>query len=235
MIKRKRLGQHFLNSSTISKSIVYEAEISKNDVVYEVGTGLGILTPLLCEKAQKVISIDLDENLVRNAKVHLSDIENLVLKSGDGFKNTDPFTIFASNLPYSKSKHAIEWLAQTSFSHGVIMVQKEFADKLLAKSSKNRKAISIIASHAFEITVLSNVGKNNFSPPPKVDSVLLKIVKKNNLQKDLILTIHKIFSYRRKTVKNILKQFSIDTVVDKRVDDLSGDEIIAIANQILEK
>ena len=235
MIKRKQLGQHFLNSITIAKSIISDAEISKNDVVYEVGTGLGILTPLLCEKAQKVISIDLDENLVRNAKIKFFDIENLVLKSGDGFKNTDAFTIFTSNLPYSKSKDAVEWLAQTSFSHGVIMVQKEFADKLLAKSSKNRKAISIIATHAFEITMLSKVGKNNFSPPPKVDSVLLKIVKKNNLKKDLVLTIHKIFSYRRKTVKNILKQFNIETVIDKRVDDLSGDEIIAIANQILEK
>ena len=234
MIKRKQLGQHFLNSSAIAKSIISDAEISKNDVVYEVGTGLGILTPLLCERAQKVISIDLDENLVRNAKTKFSNIENLVLKSGDGFKNTDAFTIFASNLPYSKSKDAVEWLAQTSFSHGVIMVQKEFADKLLAKSSKNRKAISIIATHAFEITMLSKVGKNNFSPPPKVDSVLLKIVKKNNLKKDLIITIHKIFSYRRKTIKNILKQFNIETVIDKRVDDLSGDEIIAIAKQILE-
>ncbi|MDH3362035.1 MAG: ribose ABC transporter permease [Nitrosopumilus sp.] len=235
MIKRKQLGQHFLNSSTIAKSIISDAEISKNDIVYEVGTGLGILTPLLCEKAQKVISIDLDENLVRNAKIKFSNIENLILKSGDGFKNIDTFTIFISNLPYSKSKDAVEWLAQTSFSHGVIMVQKEFADKLLAKSSKNRKAISIIATHAFEITMLSKVGKNNFSPPPKVDSVLLKIVKKNNLKKDIILTIHKIFSYRRKTVKNILKQFNMETVIDKRIDDLSGDEIITIANQILEK
>ncbi|MCA9827392.1 MAG: ribose ABC transporter permease [Nitrosopumilus sp.] len=235
MIKRKQLGQHFLNSSTVAKSIISDAEISKQDIVYEVGTGLGILTPLLCEKAKKVISIDLDENLVRHAKIKFFDIENLILKSGDGFKNTDPFTIFVSNLPYSKSKDAIEWLAQTSFSHGVIMVQKEFADKLLAKSSKNRKAISIIATHAFEITMLSKVSRNNFSPPPKVDSVLLKIVKKNNLKKDLILTIHKIFSYRRKTVKNILKQFDIETVMDKRVDDLSGDEIITIATQILEK
>ena len=234
MIKRKQLGQHFLNSSTVAKSIISDAEISKHDIVYEIGTGLGILTSLLCEKAQKVISIDLDEHLVIRAKIKFSDIENLILKYGDGFKNTDPFTIFASNLPYSKSKDAIEWLAQTSFSHGIIMVQKEFADKLLAKSSKNRKAISIIANHAFEITMLSKVSKNNFSPPPKVDSVLLKIVKKNNLKKDLILTIHKIFSYRRKTVKNILKQFKIETVMDKRVDDLSGDEIIAIATQILE-
>jgi 16S rRNA (adenine1518-N6/adenine1519-N6)-dimethyltransferase len=114
------------------------------------------------------------------------------------------------------------------------MVQKEFAEKLLATASKKRKAISIIATHAFDITLVSKVGKNNFSPPPKIDSVILKIVKKNNLTKDLIQTINKIFSYRRKTIKNILKQFNKETSIDKRVDDLSGDEIINLANKILE-
>lgn len=235
MIKRKRLGQHFLTSNSIANSIVSEAKITKNDVVFEIGTGQGILTSLLCQKAKNVISVDLDEELIRNAKLKFSDIDNLVLKSGDGLEKKENFTIFVSNLPYSRSKDAIEWLAQTSFSHGVIMVQKEFADKLLATSSKQRKAISIIATSAFEITTLSKVGKNNFSPPPKIDSTILKIVKKNNLSKDLIQTINKIFSYRRKTVKNILKQFAKESTIDKRVDDLSGDEIINLANQILEK
>ena len=235
MIKRKRLGQHFLNSNSIAKLIVSEAKITKKDIVFELGTGLGILTPLLCSKANKVISVDADETLVRNAKITFSKIDNLVLKSGDGFKKKDSFSIFVSNLPYSRSKDAIEWLAQTPFSHGVIMVQKEFADKLLAKPSKNRKSISIIANYAFEIKPLSKVGKNNFSPPPKIDSVILKIIKKNTMSEDLIKVINKIFSYRRKTVKNILKQFNKETVIDKRVDDLSGDEIINLANQILEK
>ncbi len=235
MIKRKKLGQHFLNSNSIAKSIVSEAKITKNDVVFEIGIGQGILTPLLCQKAKKVISIDLDEMLVKDAKSKFSGIDNLVLKSGDGFKTKDVFTIFVSNLPYSRSKDAIEWLAQTSFSHGVIMVQKEFGDKLLAESSKQRKAISIIATNAFEITLISKVGKNNFTPPPKIDSIILKIVKKNNLKKDQIQTINKIFSYRRKTVKNILKQFNKESIIDKRVDDLSGDEIINLANKILEK
>ena len=234
MIKRKQLGQHFLNSNLIAKSIVSEAKITKRDIVFELGTGLGILTPLLCEKANKVISVDVDEKLVRNAKSAFSNIDNLILKSGDGFKKKDSFSIFVSSLPYSKSKDAIEWLAQTSFSHGVIMVQKEFADKLLANLSK-RKAISIIANHAFEIKKISKVGKNNFAPPPKVDSVILKIIQKNTMKKDLIQTINKIFSYRRKTIKNILKQFNKKTVIDKRIDDLSGDEIIQLANQILEK
>ena len=235
MIKRKLLGQHFLNSQNIAKSIVTEAKITKNDVVFELGTGLGVLTPLLCEQAKKVISVDADEKLVRFAKSKFSKIDNLVLKSGDGFKTQDIFSIFVSNLPYSRSKDAIEWLAQSTFSHGVIMVQKEFAEKLLATSSKNRKAISIIATYAFEISVVSKVGKNNFSPPPKVDSIILKIIKKNSINEEMIQTINKIFSYRRKTIKNILKQFNKETMVDKRVDDLSGDEIINLANQILEK
>jgi 16S rRNA (adenine1518-N6/adenine1519-N6)-dimethyltransferase len=235
MIKRKKLGQHFLNSNLIAKSIVSEAKITKRDTVFELGTGLGILTPLLCEKANKVISVDVDEKLVRNAKSTFSNIDNLILKSGDGFKKIDTFSIFVSNLPYSKSKEAIEWLAQTSFSHGVIMIQKEFAEKLLATSTKKRKAVSIIANHAFEIKKISKVGKNNFSPPPKVDSVIIKIIQKNIMKKDLIQTINKIFSYRRKTIKNILKQFNRETEIDKRVDELSGDEIIHLANQILEK
>ncbi len=235
MIKRKQLGQHFLNSNLIAKSIVSEAKITKRDIVFELGTGLGILTPLLCEKANKVISVDVDEKLVRNAKSTFSDIDNLILKSGDGFKKKDSFSIFVSNLPYSKSKDAIEWLAQTSFSHGVIMVQKEFAEKLLSNSTKKRKAVSIIANYAFEIKNISKVGKNNFSPPPKVNSVILKIIQKNTMTKDQIQTINKIFSYRRKTIKNILKQFNKETEIDKRVDDLSGDEIIHLANQILEK
>ncbi len=235
MIKRKKLGQHFLNSNSIAKSIVSEAKITKKDIVFELGTGLGILTPLICEKASKVISIDVDEKLVGNAKSMFSNISNLILKSGDGLKKKDSFSIFVSNLPYSKSKDAIEWLAQTPFSHGVIMVQKEFADKLLTKSPKKRKAVSIIANHAFEIKSISKVGKNNFSPPPKVNSIILKIIQKNIMKKDLIQVINKIFSYRRKTIKNILKQFNKETVIDKRVDDLSGDEIIDLAHQILEK
>jgi 16S rRNA (adenine1518-N6/adenine1519-N6)-dimethyltransferase len=234
MIKRKLLGQHFLNSKSIAEFIVDEARISKTDIVFEIGTGLGVLTQLLCKNAHKVISVDADENLIKKTKSELTKFDNLLLKSGDGFKQKDKFSIFVSNLPYSKSKDAIEWLAENSFSHGVIMVQKEFATKLLA-TSKNRRAISIIATYAFDIKKISDVGKNNFSPPPKVDSVILKISKKNILDKKLISTINDIFSYRRKTVKNILKQFNKQSTIEKRVDDLSGDEIVNLAKQILEK
>jgi 16S rRNA (adenine1518-N6/adenine1519-N6)-dimethyltransferase len=234
MIKRKLLGQHFLNSKSIAEFIVKEAEISKNDIVFEIGTGPGILIPLLCENAQKVISVDADEELIKKARLNFSKFDNLVLKSGDGFNQKDIFSIFVSNLPYSKSKDAIEWLAQNSFSHGVIMVQKEFAEKLLA-TSKNRRAVSIIATYTLDIEKISVVGKNNFSPPPKVDSVILKISKKTTLDKKLISLINDLFSYRRKTVKNILKQFNKQSTIEKRIDDLSGDEIVNLAKQILKK
>jgi len=235
MIKRKRLGQHFLTSTTIANSIVSEAKISKNDIVFELGTGLGILTPLLCKNAKKVVSIDTDRRLYERAKSCFSNIDNLSIEFGDGFKHQVVFSIFVSNLPYSQSKDAIEWLATNNFSHGVIMVQKEFAEKILTKSVKNRRSISVIANYVFEINKFLNVNKKNFSPPPQIDSVILTIVKKNNIENDLINTINKMFSYRRKTIQNIFKQFGKETLIEKRLDDLTGDEIIELAKEILKR
>lgn len=232
MIKRKRLGQHFLNSKSIAEKIIFEANITDNDIVFELGTGLGILTPLLCEKAKKVITIEKDEVLFQEAKKKFSKIKNLTIKYGDGFKTRDRFTIFVSNLPYSKSKDAIEWLATIPFSHGVIMVQKEFAEKLLTKSNKKRRAVSIVANHAFEIQNMIEVGKKNFTPNPKIDSIVLKIVKKQTLEKDLIEILNKIFSYRRKKISNILKQFGKKSSLEKRLDDLSVKEIVELAQEI---
>ncbi|HUU48107.1 MAG TPA: rRNA adenine dimethyltransferase family protein [Nitrosopumilaceae archaeon] len=232
MIKRKRLGQHFLNSKSIAEKIIFEANITDNDIVFELGTGLGILTPLLCEKAKKVITIEKDEALFQEAKKNFSKIKNLTIKYGDGFKTRDRFTIFVSNLPYSKSKDAIEWLATIPFSHGVIMVQKEFAEKLLTKSNKKRRAVSIVANHAFEIQNMIEVGKKNFTPNPKIDSIVLKIVKKQTLEKDLIEILNKIFSYRRKKISNILKQFGKKSSLEKRLDDLSVKEIVELAQEI---
>ncbi|MFB5645941.1 MAG: rRNA adenine N-6-methyltransferase family protein, partial [Nitrosopumilaceae archaeon] len=140
---------------------------------------------------------------------------------------------FVSNLPYSKSRDAMEWLIQKKFSRAVVMVQKEFAEKLQTKSKKDRKAITVLAQYAFEIEPIIKVSKNNFSPPPKVDSVVLKLKSKNVVSKGLIKTVNKFFSYRRKTIQNILKQFGIENNSTKRLEELDGDEIIKIAKQII--
>jgi 16S rRNA (adenine1518-N6/adenine1519-N6)-dimethyltransferase len=187
---------------------------------------------MLCENAKKVISIEKDEFLFKEAKKNFSKIQNLTIRHGDGFKTKEKFTIFVSNLPYSKSKDAIEWLATIPFSHGVIMVQNEFAEKLLSKSNKKRRAISVVANHVFEIQNILKVGKKNFTPNPKIESVVLKIIKKQSIEKDLIEILNKIFSYRRKKISNILKQFGKETSLEKRLDDLSVEEIVELAKEI---
>ena len=231
MIKRKRLGQHFLKSNIIAKSIVSAAKITRNDLVLEIGTGHGILIPYLCEKAKQVYSIETDNDLYNLAKMNFSDYSNLILEHGDGFTTNHSFSVFVSNLPYSKSRKAIEWLLQKKFLRAVILVQKEFAKKLISK--EDHKAISVLANYGFEIEFLMNVKNSNFFPPPKVDSILLLLKPKKMVSKILISTVNRIFSYRRKTVQNILKQLGVNSISKKRLDDLTGDEIISIAKKII--
>jgi 16S rRNA (adenine1518-N6/adenine1519-N6)-dimethyltransferase len=231
MKKRKNLGQHFLNSTNIAKSIASFAKITKNDVILEIGTGQGILIPYLCKNSKKVISVETDKKLYLFAKSKFSDMKNLILEHGNGFTSDHSFSIFISNLPFSKSRLAIEWLLQKKFLRSVIMVQKEFAEKLV--STQDHKAVSILANYGFEIKFLMNVKKSNFFPMPKVDSVIILLKQKKVLSKVLISTVNCIFSYRRKTVQNILRQFGISSTSKKRLDELSGDEIIKIAQKII--
>ena len=229
-MRRQRLGQHFLVTQSVAKKIVDAAEITKKDTVLEIGTGRGILVPLLCEQAGQVISIESDLELYNTAKEKFSDITNLTLLHGDGFKTEEKFTIFVSNLPYSKSRDAMEWLVQKKFRRAVVMVQKEFAEKI---AEKNSKAVSVLANHAASIEKIMDVSKNNFFPTPKIDSVILRLTRKNTIPKELIQVVNKLFSYKRKKLQNIAKQFGKVIESDKRLEDLSGDEIISLAKQIL--
>ena len=230
MNKRKKLGQHFLKSKTIAKSIVSNAKITRNDVILEVGTGYGILIPYICKNAKRVYSIERDRRLHISAKSDF-DYTNLILEHGDGFKSNHNFSIFISNLPYSKSRFAVEWLLQKNFSRAIIMVQVEFAEKL--SSDEKHKAVSVLANYGFRIKFLMNVKKSNFSPVPKVDSVVILLEQKKIISKVLISTVNRVFSYRRKTLQNILKQFGLNSTSKKRLDELSGDEIIKIAQKIV--
>ncbi len=232
MRKRQRLGQHFLKSCIIAKKIVDAAGITKKDVVLEIGTGHGILVPLLCEKARKVISIEADYSLYKDAIEKFSDIDNLELVHGNGFKSSQKFSIFVSNLPYSKSRDAMEWIVQKKYSTAVVMVQKEFYEKLIAEG-KDRRAVSILVNYSSEIEKISNVNKNNFAPQPKVDSVVIKFTRKKTLSLELIQTVNRLFSYKRKSLQNILKQFGKKIESSKRLEELSPEEIIDVAKKTL--
>ncbi|WP_100181708.1 16S rRNA (adenine(1518)-N(6)/adenine(1519)-N(6))-dimethyltransferase RsmA [Candidatus Nitrosotenuis aquarius] len=229
--RRQRLGQHFLKSQNIAQKIVDSAQITPQDTVFEIGTGPGILTPLLCENAKSVITIEADESLYSDAILKFSKIPKLEIMYGDGFGIDVDFTIFVSNLPYSESKRAIEWLGQKKFKCAIVMVQKEFAEKLAAKG-RNIHAISVIADYCFDIKKIVKVGKSNFSPPPKVDSVVLRLTPKKQIGQELIDSVEKLFSQRRKTISNIAKSFGKSIQSDKRLEELSTDEIIKIAKQL---
>ena len=226
------LGQHFLVSNKILQIIIDASDITPHDIIFEIGTGTGILLPLLCKKAKKVISVELDQKLYDIAKNKFAHIKNLTLKNHNGFESHYNFTIFVSNLPYSQSRLAMEWLVQQEFSHAIIMVQKEFANKLTA-IGKHRKAVSILTNYAFEIQHITNVHRSNFLPMPNVDSVLLKLIKKSTIKKNTIRTINKLFSYRRKIISNIFSQFNKSSDSNKkRLDDLNCNELIDLAQKI---
>lgn len=227
MNRRRRLGQHFLASPRVISAIVDAAEISGHDTVLEVGTGTGALTAGLCQNAKSVISVESDPELYRRARARLL-IPNLELVCADGFKTDCEFSVFVSSLPYSKSRTAIEWLCQQRFSRAVIVTQKEFAEKLLAQD----RSVSVIANHCFWMRKILDVGRNSFEPPPGVDSAVLKLTRRNTLSRDTIRGVNLMFSYRRKTVSNILKRFGIACGSQMRLDQLDGGELIELGRQI---
>ena len=232
MNKRKKYGQNFLTSTLIAKFIGSASKITKNDIVYEIGTGKGILTPILCKYAKHVITVEIDMKLYSSAVQRFSEIPNLTLKNGDGFKSTEKFDIFVSNLPYSKSRIATQWLLQKKFSHAIIMVQDDFAEKLLA-TKKDKRAISVLSQYGFDMKVIKKVKNTNFYPKPIVNSVILQIKQNHILSKKLIQIINKLFSYKRKTIKNIAHNFDITIKSDRRLEDMENNEIIKLAKKII--
>ena len=179
---RKKFGQNFLNSKSIAKFIVDSANISKNDIVYEIGIGKGILTPFLCQNSKKVISAEKDYQLYEESRVNFAREKNLKIIHGDGFKQNEKFNIFVSNLPYSESKKAIHWMLMNQFSHGIVMVQHDFAKKLLAQKHE-RKAVSVLVQSGFEMEILKTIGKENFTPRPKINSSIMRFTRKHTFSK----------------------------------------------------
>ena len=231
MIKRKTLGQHFLKSVQIAKFIVDSGNLTQNDVIYEIGTGQGILIPFLCEKSKHVITIEKDKSLYKEAVDKFSNIENLTITQGDGFKQNEKFDIFVSNLPYSKSRMAIQWMLMQKFTTGVIMIQYDFATKLLS-TGKYRKAISVLAQSGFDMKILRSVSKVNFFPQPKINSAIMLFTRKSSFSKELIQSVNLIFSFRRKKIQNIGKQLGLKIKSEQRLEEMSNNEIIKLAKKI---
>jgi 16S rRNA (adenine1518-N6/adenine1519-N6)-dimethyltransferase len=129
----------------------------------------------------------------------------------DGFSEhlTFPFDVFFSSLPYYESRNAITWLCQRNFRKGIILLQREFAEKLLSKpGEQNYRAITILSQYRFSIRMLLDVPSTSFSPSPKVDSVLIEIYPRTlPLTNKVIKDIQFLLSFRKKTTSFIVNYF----------------------------
>ena len=193
--------------------------------------GKGILTPYLCANSKQVISVEKDHRLYEELKINFSSVKNLKIIHGDGFKQNEKFDIFVSNLPYSESKKAIHWMLMNQFSHGIVMVQHDFAKKLLAQKHE-RKAVSVLVQSGFEMEILKTIGKENFTPRPKINSSIMRFTRKHTFSKEIIQSVNLMFSLRRKTLQNIGKKLGLEIESNERLEDMSNDEIIKFAKKI---
>jgi 16S rRNA (adenine1518-N6/adenine1519-N6)-dimethyltransferase len=234
----RALGQNMLVDRQVLAKIVYVAQISNQETVLEVGTGQGVLTAELCKAARHVVSYEIDSILYRKAQEQLFSLlqfENLELVNADLFKTKGLhfcFDVFVSNLPYSRSRDAIEWLSTQKFDRAVVMVQEEFVDKLAARpGSKNYRAISVLAAHCFEIEKLFKVGKQSFEPRPKVESAIIRINPINTVTRDTVKSINLLFSKRNKKAATIAANAGIinPNYGSKKIDELEPRDIVKIA------
>src|ERR687890_2357058 len=233
--KRKSFGQHTLIDNRILARIVDASQITREEIVYEAGTGSGVLTKQLCKSAKLVTSFEIDSEIYKKACRLCYCYSNLKLINVDIFKIYDlQFDIFISNLPYSRSRDALQWLPFQKFKRAIIMTQKEFVDKLQAKpGEKNYRAITVLSQHYFTIERLFNVSKEAFDPQPSVESTLIRLVPRSaTIDKNTITKLNFLFSKRNKKASAISKRF--DNKIrydDKKIDQLTVKELMEIVSE----
>jgi 16S rRNA (adenine1518-N6/adenine1519-N6)-dimethyltransferase len=228
--KTRALGQHFLADRHVLGRIISASALGKDETACEAGAGNGVLTEELCKHAGRVISYEVDRGLYENARS--LDFENLQLVNADLFKvNDSEFDVFVSNLPYSRSRDAMQWLATMRFQRAIVMVQREFADKISARpGDENYRAISAICSYCFKIERLFAVGKDAFNPPPKVESEVLRLVPVHTITPEAVKKVNGLFSQRNKKATKVAARMGVQVDFgDRRVDQLEPEEIMRIA------
>ena len=212
---KKQLGQYWLKQKSVLNKIIDSADLKKEDLVIEIGPGLGILTKELAEKAGKVIAIEKDSSLIHILRENLQELKNIEIIFGDALK-TD-FNHFkdykiVANLPYYAATAIIRKLleSETKPKLMILMLQKEVAQRICPKSSKMSLLAISIQLYA-DAKIIDYVSKNAFSPKPKVDSAIIKIKPLTNNREsvniDLFFKIVKAgFSQPRKQLLNNLSK-----------------------------
>ncbi len=180
---RKRLGQRFLIDGDVLQRILSAAELTADDIVLEVGPGLGILTRELAQRARRVIAIELDDKLANFLKQELVSFPNVMIINEDILK-IEPATLLArperykvvANLPYYITSPVLRHFLEATLKPNlmVVMVQKEVAEAIVAGPGK-RSLLSISVQFYGRPTIIGKVPANSFYPAPEVDSAILRI------------------------------------------------------------
>ena len=217
----KKLGQNFVVDANTCRRIVKVADVRSDDVALEIGPGLGSLTLALMEIARKVVAIEIDQRLAAELPItvesHGFDVENLIVRNEDALTTQSlPLnpTILVANLPYNISVPVLLHFLQKfpTIRSGVVMVQSEVADRLVAKpGTKNYGSPSVKATWWADLSGAGNVARQVFWPIPNVDSSLVRFVRHQAAGDEAarlvtFSVIDAAFAQRRKMLRGALSQ-----------------------------
>lgn len=232
----KKLAQNFLTDKNILEKIVEAADLNINDIVLEIGPGLGVLTNELSKRCKKIIAVEKDEKMLEVLKDR--NYPNIELINKDILKTTiqlpEKYKLIA-NLPYYITSPIIRmFLEKDQPELMVLMIQKEVAQRICAKNKLS--VLSVSVQFYADAKIIKYVSRNCFYPVPKVDSAIIKIIPKQipNIDVKKFFQLVKMgFSSKRKKLKNNLKGIikkEIDFDLNLRAEDLSINDWIRLFN-----
>lgn len=233
----KSLGQNFLIDRNILNKILDGANINKDDYVLEVGPGIGTLTVELAKKADRVVAIEVDDKLIPILDDTLRDYDNVHVVNDDildidlyklitNYFGGNPFKIVA-NLPYYITSPIIMKFLESNFPYTdiVVMVQREVAERMVAHpGTKDYGALTVAVRYYTEPSIIVNVPASVFMPPPKVDSAVVKLTRREDTlladqEAKLFFQIVKgAFSKRRKTLLNALSSYPFEENIGSKAE-----------------
>jgi 16S rRNA (adenine1518-N6/adenine1519-N6)-dimethyltransferase len=242
------LGQHLLVDSRVAARAAGYAALERMDTVLEIGPGRGVLTNFLAERAGRVIAIEKD----RKFRPFLDGLPgNVEVVYADALKYPLPaFAKVVSNLPYSISSPITFMLLEKEFSLGILMYQKEFADRMTAPvGSPDYSRLSVEVYRRACCRILEEVPPSAFSPHPRVHSAIVELRPRPCPFKivdgpTFSAIARALFSHRRKSVVNALRSEkrligellegldANEPVLKRRAENLSPEEIGALANSL---
>jgi len=207
----KRAGQHQVIDPNVLEQMVDYAKLSRDDVVLEVGAGVGNLTFLLAGRAGKVIAVERDRRLMRVLGERLGGHSNVELLCGDALQIELPnFNKIVANLPYGISSDITFRLLECEFELAVLMYQREFAERLVAKpGSDNYGRLTVNAYYRASIELLKEVPPEIFFPQPKVTSAIVRLRPREPPfdvadESRFFNVVRALFQHRRQRVRNAL-------------------------------